>query len=329
MSMKQSRFSFWILLTLALTVVVMVIMGTLFQNLRFKKGPLAESSLVYIASGSGVTAASRSLKKLGAISEPWQFRVLTAVLRKDSAIRAGEFEIPAEASLDDILTILTIGEAYARRLVIPEGSSNAQIHAIIDSAEGLDASALNLPREGHLLPETYFYHYGSDPMALIQLMESGSKALIDELWAKRGDNFLLKSPEEVLVLASIIEEETALPAERPIIAAVFLSRLKKRMRLQTDPTVTYGITGGLPLDRALTSSDLKADTPYNTYVHYGLPPTAISNPGSDAIIAVFNPADVDFLYFVADGSGGHVFAKTNREHNQNVRKWRALQNSAK
>lgn len=296
-----------------------------FQHIRTKLGPLNNEAILYIAPGSGVGQIGRTLQKANVIEQPWHFKVLSTVQGATKAIKAGEYVFPPKSTLQAVLDILVSGKTHQRRLVIPEGSSNAQILDILSKTDGFNGvETLVLPTEGHLLPDTYFYDYKADPKDLIEQMALASKDALMALWEEYGDNTSLSSLEDAIILASIIEEETSIAAERPLIASVFLNRLRLRMRLQSDPSVIYGITGGLPLGRRLTSTDLRRDTPYNTYMRYGLPPTAISNPGIEALKAVFAPAESDYLYFVADGTGGHIFAKTLSEHNSNVRKWRKI-----
>jgi len=192
-----------------------------------------------------------------------------------------------------------------------------------DRAEGLEGPLTAIPDEGWLLPETYHYSWGDERVDMVLNMAVAMEDAVRDVWAERPKDFVLKTPLELLTLASIVEKETAIPAERPMIAGVFLNRLRKGMRLQSDPTVVYALTAGSgPLGRALTRDDLKIDSLYNTYAIKGLPPGPIALAGLAALKAVVNPAQTDALYFVADGSGGHVFAKTLKQHNRNVAKWR-------
>ena len=224
------------------------------------------------------------------------------------------------------MEILRSGETVVRRLTIPEGLTSQEIVAVVASAEGLRGDLVATPGEGSLLPETYHYSWNDERGQLIERMAAAQQELLDELWANRDPDLPLASPEEALILASIVEKETAVDGERALVASVFFNRLKRSMRLQSDPTVVYGITQGQgPLGRALTRADLNAPSAYNTYLIDGLPPGPIANAGRAALVAVFHPASTSYLYFVADGSGGHAFAETLEEHNQNVAKWRKLQ----
>jgi UPF0755 protein len=266
----------------------------------------------------------------GIVEHEWQFRYAALYLGIASRLRSGEFEIPSGMPLKDVLNQIVIGKTHRRKLSIPEGYSNAQILDLLQNSFGVDDNQkiLNMPVEGSLLPETYHYERGDTLNSLLIRMEAEMEKAISTLWEKRAENLPFKSKEEAIILASIVEKETGLAAERSLVASVFINRLRKNMRLQSDPTIIYGLTEGRPLGRAITKSDLRSDTPYNTYRIDGLPPTAIANPGIDAIKAVLNPRDdVNYLYFVADGSGGHAFAETLSEHNRNVSNWRAIERS--
>ena len=212
------------------------------------------------------------------------------------------------------------------RIAMAEGTTVWQVVEALKAADFLSGEIKALPPEGMLAPDSYEVSEGDARADLLARMQAAQQAILDEAWAGRAGNLPLKTPEEALVLASIVEKETGRADERPLVASVFVNRLRKGMRLQTDPAVIYGITGGRgSLGRGLRQSELRKETPYNTYVVAGLPPTPIANPGRDAIEAVLHPADTKYLYFVADGSGGHAFAATLAEHNANVAKWRAIQ----
>ena len=209
-------------------------------------------------------------------------------------------------------------------MTVPEGLTSQEVVSILNGAYGLVGEITATPPEGSLLPETYRYIYGDTKAEMIRRMSKAMEDELDVLWAGRDPSVPFHSPDEAVILASLVEKETAVPAERSRIAGVFLNRLKRGMRLQSDPTVAYGLDQGGSLGRALTRDDLKAANPYNTYQIDGLPPGPIANPGKDALSAVLHPQATDELYFVADGTGGHSFAKTLNEHNQNVRQWRRL-----
>ena len=211
-------------------------------------------------------------------------------------------------------------------MTIPEGVTSADIGRLLESAEALAGDVAEIPPEGALLPETYFYRRGDSRTDLLHRMEAGMHRLMAELWPNRAEKLPFDTPEQALGLAAIVEKETALAAERPQVAGVFVNRLRKDMRLQSDPTVIFAVTGGeAPLGRPLSKDDLAADSPFNTYRHKGLPPRPIAHPGRESLAAVLNPMATEALYFVADGSGGHVFAATLAEHNINVARWQKLQ----
>ncbi len=197
---------------------------------------------------------------------------------------------------------------------------------MVAAAEGLSGETGPVPPEGSLLPETYHYSWNDDRAALVERMQTGMEVVLAELWPERAEGLPINTPEEAVILASIVEKETGVAEERPLVASVFVNRLKRGMRLQSDPTVVYGLTNGQrPLGRTLTFRDLDRPSPYNTYTNGGLPPGPIANPGRAALEAVLHPAESRYLYFVADGTGGHAFAKTLVEHNRNVAKWRKIQ----
>ena len=308
---------------LALLVLVMAIAGWMFLRID-APGPLSEDTAIVFPHGADLRQVARLLEQAGAVDQPRLF-VLAARLHGDSRrLRAGEFLIPAGASIARILTILRAGRTVLRRLTVAEGLSVAQIVDLIEAEPALHGTLSRPPEEGSLLPETYYFSYGDDRQALIDRMATAMDRTVDALWQARAPNLPFTSARDGVILASIIEKETAVPAERRRIAGVFINRLRRGMRLQSDPTVAYGLGGGRPLGRALTRADLDIPTPYNTYLIAGLPPTPIANPGREALIAAFNPLDTNDLYFVADGQGGHAFARTLDEHLRNVRHWRAV-----
>ena len=280
---------------------------------------------VLITPGLGVTAIAHRLKDEGLIDDTLVFRIWARYTNAHTKLRAGEFAIPPNSSIADVLNILESGKTVVRKLTIAEGLTVTEALLIVQDAEGLKGDITLIPEEGWVLPETYHYSWGDTRDALIARMGDDMGEALALLWDERPDDFILKDIKSVLVLASIVEKETGVAAERPMIAGVFLNRLKKGMRLQSDPTVVYALTdGGGALGRALTRQDWKVDSPYNTYKIKGLPPAPIANPGRASLEAVIHPAQTDALYFVADGTGGHVFAKTLREHNRNVAKWRKI-----
>lgn len=291
----------------------------------YKAGPLTGEQAVLIQRGASLKSVTDLLAAEGVIEVPSTFYWTARLSGAAGDIRAGEFMVPAGASQAEVLKILKEGEAILHKITFPEGLSSRQVVDLLNASLVLVGAVTEIPPEGVLLPETYMFPRGSTKEEILMEMRANQADVLAELWEKHASSAPSLTAEEILTLASIVEEETALSIERPLIAAVFLNRLKTRMRLQSDPTVIYGLTGGYPLGRPIRQSELEGDTPYNTYVHYGLPPGPISNPGRAAIEAVFNPANSKALYFVADGSGGHVFADTLEEHNENVKKWRKFQ----
>ncbi len=293
-------------------------------------GPLAAEKIVIVAKGSGVRTVARQLQTTGVISNRTLFVAGARYLGLDKRFRAGEFAFAPGMSIREAARHLVSGDMVVRRLTVPEGLLSADIVKIVDVADGLTGAAGAPPPDGTLLPETYFYSYGDDRSAVIRRMETAMRKALDEIWQERSPDIAIRTPEEALVLASIIERETGVDAERARISAVFHNRLRRGMRLQSDPTVAYAVTSGRQLlDRPLTSADLKFDSPYNTYENGGLPPGPIANPGRAAIEAAVKPLRTNEYYFVADGTGGHAFARTLSEHNRNVARWRRLQRQQK
>ncbi len=302
-----------------------------FQNQVQGQGPHATEQVVLIPPGSGIQKIADTMKERGVVESDLLFRLAARLKKADRGLKSGEFKIPARASMLDVLGILTKGETVVRAFTIPEGLTVAEAMEIVAKAEGLTGPLPSPPPdEGRLLPETYHYSYYDTKAQAVRRMEKALDDALAKAWAGRDEGLPLDSPEEALVLASIVEKETGVKAERARVAAVFLNRLRKGMRLQSDPTVIYGITQGKgPLGRDLTRADLDTTTPWNTYEIDGLPPTPIAIVGRASIEAVLHPENSEDLYFVADGSGGHAFSKTLNEHNRNVAKWRKIQRTGK
>lgn len=290
-------------------------------------GPAPAPTTVVIPRGTGSQAIAEQLRQAGVISSAWLFLLETRILAKQG-LQAGEYAFPAQASLGAVIDMMRRGQVVVHKLTFAEGLSVAQILAELRQAEGLTGRISQVPDEGSLFPQTYFYALGDNPDSLVNRMTKAMNEVLDELWAKRKPGLPIQNKIEALTLASIVERETAIAAERPHVAAVFLNRLKQHMRLQSDPTVIYALSNGQGvLDRGLTHDDLAVKSPFNTYVVDGLPVGPICNPGRASLAAALNPAVSDDLYFVADGGGGHVFARSLAEHNKNVAKWRKLQNN--
>nr|WP_276570060.1 endolytic transglycosylase MltG [Rhodovibrio salinarum] len=283
-----------------------------------------------IARGSGLNAIAQQLANEGVIRSPLIFRLGARVTGQATQLKAGEYAFPAQVSPKQALQIVVSGKTVARTLTIPEGLTSHEVVARIRAAPALTGEISQVPDEGELLPETYHYQRGDRRADLLQRMRAGMTRTLDRLWPKRAKNLPFDSKRAAITLASIVEKETAVPAERALVAGVFVNRLERGMRLQSDPTVRFALTEGeAELGRPLTRADWDVDNPYNTYQNAGLPPGPIANPGPAALKAALNPAETDYLYFVADGNGGHAFAKTLREHNRNVAEWRKVRDQNK
>jgi UPF0755 protein len=291
-----------------------------------KPGPLTAERAVVIPSGSGVDAIARTLADQGVIDDPLVFKINVRLLDKGRQLKAGEYLFEPGMSAQRVMELLVAGQVIQRRFTVPEGLTTLAALDIIRGVEGLDGALTLTPAEGTLLPETYHFQKGDTRNGVVERMEKAMTTTLDALWAGRAENLPIKTKEDAVILASVVEKETGVASERPLVAGVFVNRLRRGMPLQSDPTVIYGLSDGDgTLGRALTRKDLAVDHAWNTYRIPGLPKTPICNPGRDALAAVLNPAKTDALYFVADGTGGHAFAKTLDEHNRNVRAWRKLQ----
>lgn len=285
-------------------------------------GPLAEPVQLVIPRG-GTESIAATLRTAGVIADPRVFALAAWWTRAEGPLRAAEFSFPARASVRDVLGILRDGRIVQRRLTIAEGLTARQIIALLERTEGLTGEVPSLA-EGAALPETYAFTLGDTRASVIRRAIAAMDAALAEAWAARAPNLPLANPREALILASIIERETGVAGERALVGGVFINRLRRGMMLQSDPTVAYVPGQGMPLDRPLTRADLDQAHPFNTYRIRGLPPGPIASPGREALRAATRPAETDFLYFVADGTGGHAFGRTLEEHNRNVARWRAL-----
>ncbi len=296
------------------------------QNSFDRRGPLAREVTIVLPRGIGLGAIADRLATAGVVDSALVFELGVRLAGGHRNLLAGEYTFSSGISARETMEALVAGRTVMRRLTVPEGLTTREVADLVAGASGLEGPLPKAPAEGSLLPETYYYALGDTRAGVIARMEKGLEKTLAELWQTRDPNLPLASPREALILASVVEKEAALPEERGRIAGVFVNRLRRGMRLQSDPTVVYGITlGTRDLARALRQSDLKAPTPYNTYVVDGLPPGPIANPGRTTIAAVLNPLPTNELYFVADGSGGHAFARTLAEHNRNVARWRKRQ----
>jgi len=297
-------------------------------SVYYAPGPSArqgEGTIVTLPSGSGVSAIAARLKNAGVIRSTDMFKAAATLTGADRRLRAGEYRVPDKASLRAVLRLLTDGTVVRHFVTIPEGWSSAQAVDILNRESVLTGAVEAVPEEGSLWPETYEVARGETRAAVVLRMQRAMTENLARLWALRSPASVVNSPQEAVILASIVEKETGLAAERPRVAAVFSNRLRIGMRLESDPTIVYGITQGRPLGRGIRQSELVADTGWNTYLIDGLPPTPIANPGVDALKAVLNPPRSNDLFFVADGTGGHVFAATYEQHLANVARWREIE----
>ncbi len=289
-------------------------------------GPLAADKVVNIPRGLGIRDIADLLQREGVIDQPWVFIGGVMVLKARGDLKHGEYQFTKGASLADVVTTIVENKVVQHTLTIPEGLTSEQIVAKLLETESLSGQIKEIPREGTLLPETYKFTRGMTREQIIQRMQQAHRRLLQEVWEHRMSDLPVKTPEQLVTLASIVEKETGKPDERSRVASVFVNRLKSKMRLQSDPTIIYGLTGGKgSLGRPIMKSEIEQPTPYNTYVIDGLPPGPIANPGRASLEAAANPARTKDLYFVADGSGGHVFSETYEQHQKNVARLRAIE----
>lgn len=286
-------------------------------------GPGDRPLTVQVPQGSSLAAAATRFENAGVIGSASRFRYLARVLGSGEPIKAGEYRVPAHISQSDLLALLQGGKVFQRLVVVPEGYPSVLVRDALARAEGLTGEVA-APAEGSVLPDSYAFEKGQTRREVLVRMQVAMRDYLAEAWKRRRPGIAVSTPEQAVILASIVEKETGKPSERRTVAAVYGNRLRLGIPLQADPTVIYPITKGRPLGRRIRQSELRAKNGYNTYASAGLPVGPIANPGRASIDAVLNPADSKALYFVADGTGGHVFASTLAEHNANVRKWYAI-----
>jgi len=326
--------SLW--LAIRVLVVLVVIIGAAGIGARYYAshalwgaGPAATPTTVVIAKGSRTEVIGRQLQNAGVVTHWWFFEVATLLLDTGGPLHAGEYAFFPGETLHDVLRQIREGRTVVHRLTAPEGLSVAEIMAIIDAEPALVGQVAELPPEGSLMPDTYNFSLGDSRADMVARMRRAMDKFLNDSWANRANGSALPSPAAALTLASIVEKESALPGERPKVAAVFLNRLGRGMKLQADPTVIYALTQGrAPLGRPLSHADLATDSPYNSYLYEGLPPTPIACPGRTSLKAVLHPDTTSALYFVADGTGKHAFAETLDDHNRNVTKLRQSEHAA-
>ena len=312
-----------IILVLLLFFSLLLVAGFSFYKLK-QPNDLSQEVGFVVEKGASVRQIAGDLKKENIINSPLIFRIVCRMLGVDKKLRAGEYLIAPKSNMLEVADKLLRGEVFYRKITFPEGLTSAQIREILENEENLSGDITTDIPEGSVLPETYTFSKGDSRDSIVLQAQKAMQKLLNDLWQKSSVDFL-SDKNQLLVLASIIEKETGVPEERFDVAAVFVNRLRKGMMLQTDPTVIYAITKGeKDLGRPLLKKDLEFESPYNTYKNYGLPPAPICNPGRAAIEAAVNPSDVDYLYFVASGHGGHRFAKNLSEHNQNVVEYRKI-----
>ena len=300
-----------------------------------RAGPLAVTRTVGVPKGEGPIEIAARLEREGIISNRWAF-VASHYVRnlmsqgKPAVLKAGEYEIRKSASMSQVRATIVEGKSILHKVTLPEGLTSAQIIERLAAEETLTGEVTEIPPEGSLLPDTYRFSKGTTRQELVDRMLSEQQKFLTAMWEKRKPNLPVSTPEQALVLASIVEKETGRADERQRVAAVFVNRLRKNMRLQSDPTIIYGLVGGKgSLGRPITRSDIDSKTAYNTYQINGLPPGPICNPGRSAIEATLDPAETQDLYFVADGSGGHAFSESLKEHNAAVSNWRKVEKQAR
>jgi UPF0755 protein len=300
------------------------------EHVMHERGPLAANKVIYIAPGTEVPDIIAELDREGVITSPVLLNLALLAEGNRSKVKAGEYLFKQNVSLQEVIDTLISGKQVLHAITIPEGLTSDQIIERLRESDVLIGDLTELPKEGSLLPETYKVVRGTVRADIIKKMQDDQKHVVDQIWAHRASGLPLRSPYELVTLASIVEKETGKADERPRVASVFLNRLKKGMRLQSDPTIVYGLTEGKgSLGRGITRTELDKPTPYNTYLIDGLPPGPIANPGRAALEAVANPSRTQDLYFVADGTGGHVFAETLDQHSRNVQRWRQIEKDAK
>jgi UPF0755 protein len=332
---KRARHPFVVIgnaiITIFVLVAVLAAVALVVGKQRFDApGPLPDDRVVNIPRGSGIRDISDVLVREGVIDQPWVFVGGVFALKAREDLKAGEYQFKAHASLRDVVATIVEGRVVAHQFTVPEGLTSEQIVARLLDDDVLTGNIKEIPREGSLLPDTYNFNRGVTREQIIQRMQQAQQRVLKEVWDRHSPDLPIKTPEQLVVLASLVEKETGKPEERTRVAAVFVNRLKQKMRLQSDPTIIYGLVGGKgSLGRPIMRSEVDQPTAYNTYQIDGLPPGPIANPGRASLDAAANPARTRELYFVADGTGGHAFAETYEQHQKNVARLRAMEGDQK
>lgn len=320
---------FWLLSFIFLVVVSATLAGSVLVHKLKSAGPLQADSLVLIEKGQGVRSMAQYLVTKGVVEKDLYFMAAVFLRQAQTQLKAGEYEFKAGASAFQVVDIIASGKVYQHSLTVPEGLSVREVADIISKAPSLSGTIEALPPEGALMPDTYNYTYGMSRMQLLNRMQQAMTTALNEAWLNRAPDLPLASAQEALILASIVERETGVPEERARVAGVFINRLKTGMKLQTDPTLIYAATfdgklGLTRMDGPIKQSDIANPSPYNTYVHAGLPPAPIANPGRASLQATLHPEQHGFLFFVATGKGGHTFTTTYSDHSKAVSDYRAI-----
>src|SRR6056297_2422131 len=322
LSTLSGLFSFF-----ALICMIAVIGLVLVARQAAAPGPLDQDQVVVIPRNTGTAGIADILAREGVIDQPLLFQIATVISGQRGNLKAGEFAFRANTSMNEAMEIMAQGRSLLHSVTIPEGLTSYQIVNLLNENEILDDKITEVPEEGSLMPDTYRFERGTSRRQIIQVMQRAQTRELARIWERRADDLPLETAEELVVLASIVEKETGRADERPRVAGVFINRLNQGMRLQSDPTIVYGLVGGEgTLGRGIRRSEIQAETPYNTYVISGLPPGPIANPGRAAMEAVANPSRTDELFFVADGTGGHTFSRTYDQHRRAVTRWREIEN---
>jgi UPF0755 protein len=313
--------------TFAAVIAAALVFGILIVERQAERpGPLMDDKVVLIPKNTGTSEITDLLAREGVIDQPRLFELYAYLNRSRGQLRAGEYLFKAHVNIDGAIDTLIQGKPILHAFTAPEGLTSEQIVQRIRESDILTGEVADIPREGSLLPDTYKFDRGTTRQQLVNMMQSAGRQALNEIWARRSPDGVIKTPQELVILASIVEKETGRSEERARVAGVFVNRLARRMKLQSDPTIVYGLVGGKgTLGRGIQKSEIERATPYNTYVIEGLPPGPIANPGRAALEAVANPVKTKDVYFVADGTGGHVFAETYDQHLRNVARWRQIE----